>query len=92
MATFYLDFDGGNDANNGTTFALRWKTFSLGASAARIGPGDTIRIMASPAPTSIGNATWTGGGRPGSVGISSSTNATPIVITTSSATGLVTGD
>jgi hypothetical protein len=22
VATFYLDFDGGNDANNGTTFAV----------------------------------------------------------------------
>jgi hypothetical protein len=92
VATFYLDFDGGNDANNGTTFALRWKTITLGATAARIAPGDTIRIMASPDPTSIGNATWTGGGRPASRNISSSTNATPIVITTSSAHGLVTGD
>ena len=92
MATFYLDQDGGNDANNGTTFALRWKTITSGATAARIAPGDTIRIMASPDPTSIGDATWTGGGRPSSVNISSSTNATPIVITTSSAHGLVTGD
>ena len=92
MATFYLDFDGGNDANNGTTFALRWKTITNGATAARIAPGDTIRIMASPDPTSIGSATWTGGGRPASINIASSTNATPIVITTSSAHGLVTGD
>ena len=92
MATFYLDQDGGNDANNGTTFALRWKTISSGATAARIAPGDTIRIMASPDPTSIGSATWTGGGRPGSVNISSSTNATPIVITTTVSHNLVTGD
>jgi hypothetical protein len=48
--------------------------------------------MASPDPTSIGNGTWTGGGRPNTISISSSTNATPIVITTSSAHGLVTGD
>lgn len=92
MATFYLDQDGGNDANNGTTFALRWKTITNGATAARIAPGDTIRIMASPDPTSMGSATWTGGGRPNAINISSSTNATPIVITTSSAHGLVTGD
>ena len=59
MATFYLDFEGGNDANDGTTFANRWKTINSGATAARIAPGDTIRIMASPAPTSVGNATWT---------------------------------
>ena len=92
MVTYYIDFEGGNDALLGTPFALRWKTITNGATAARIAPGDEIRIMASPDPTSIGSATWTGGGRPGSVNISSSTNATPIVITTSSAHGLVTGD
>ncbi len=92
MATFYLDFDGGNDANTGLSFAQRWKTITLGATAGRLAVGDTIRIMASPDPTSIGNATWTGGGRPAPSFISSSTNATPIVITTSSAHGLVAGD
>jgi hypothetical protein len=92
VATFYLDQDGGNDANNGTTFALRWKTITNGATAARIAPGDTIRIMASPDPTSMGSATWTVGGRPGSGNILSSTNASPIVITTSAVHGLVTGD
>lgn len=61
MATFYLDPVGGNDANAGTSFALRWKTFTTGATAARIAPGDTIRIMASPLPSSVGNATWTNG-------------------------------
>jgi hypothetical protein len=60
MATFYLDNEGGNDANAGTSFALRWKTFPLGATAARIAPGDTVRVMASPDPTSLGiNAAWT---------------------------------
>jgi hypothetical protein len=92
VVTYYIDFEGGNDASAGTSFATRWKTITNGATAARIAPGDEIRIMASPDPTSIGSATWTGGGRPGSVGISSSTNATPIVITTSGAHGLVTGD
>ena len=92
MATFYLDFDGGNDANNGTTFALRWKTITSGATAARIAPGDTIRIMASPDPTSIGSATWTGGGRPNAVSIQSSTNATPIAIQTISDHGLAVND
>jgi hypothetical protein len=61
MATFYLDPVGGNDANAGTSYALRWKTFTTGATAARIAPGDTIRIMASPLPTSIGSCTWTYG-------------------------------
>lgn len=60
MATFYLDYEGGNDANDGLSFANRWKTVNNGATAARIAPGDTIRIMASPTPTSLGiNATWT---------------------------------
>lgn len=60
MATYFLDYEGGNDANDGTSFANRWKTITSGATAARIAPGDTIRIMASPDPTSLGmTATWT---------------------------------
>lgn len=60
MTTFYLDFEGGNDANDGTTFANRWKTITSGATAARIAPNDTIRVMASPNETSLGQtATWT---------------------------------
>ena len=92
MATYYIDFEGGNDANAGTSFATRWKTFNNGATNARIAPGDTIRVMASPDPTLVGAATWTAGPRPKTVAISSSTNASPIVITTSAAHGLVTGD
>ena len=60
MSTFYLDAEGGNDASDGLSFANRWKTFSSGATAARTAPGDTIRVMGSPDPTSLGiNATWT---------------------------------
>jgi hypothetical protein len=92
MTTFYLDFEGGNDANDGLTFANRWKTFTLGATAARIAPGDEIRVMASPDPTLVGNATWTNGPKPNISTIVSSTNASPIVITTAAAHGLVTGD
>lgn len=92
MATYYIDYEGGNDANDGLSFANRWKTMTNGATAARIAPGDEIRIMASPDPTSMGNATWTGGGRLASINIASSTNATPIVITTAAAHGLTTGD
>jgi hypothetical protein len=92
VATFYLDNDGGNDANAGTSFALRWKTITSGATAARIAPGDEIRIMASPDPTSIGSATWTGGGRPGTMPIQGTTNATPIVITLNVVHNLVPGD
>lgn len=92
MATYYIDYEGGNDANDGLSFANRWKTMTNGATGARIAPGDNIRIMASPDPTSMGNATWTGGGRPAAINIASSTNATPIVITTAAAHGLTTGD
>ena len=56
---FYLDYVNGNDSNNGSSWALAWKTITSGATAARIAPGDIIRIAKSPAPTSIGNATWT---------------------------------
>jgi hypothetical protein len=92
VPTYYIDNDGGNDASAGTSFATRWKTITLGATAARIAPGDEIRIMASPDPTSIGNATWTGGGRPAAVSIQSSTNATPIRIQTFENHGLAVND
>lgn len=59
MSTFYLDYENGNDSNNGSSWALAWKTFGSGATAARIAPGDIIRIAKSPAPSSIGTATWT---------------------------------
>lgn len=60
MTTFYLDLEGGNDANDGQSFANRWKTFTSGATAARIAPGDTIRVMGSKAPTSCSiNGTFT---------------------------------
>lgn len=60
MTTYFLDFENGNDANDGTTFANRWKTFASGATAVRTAPGDTIRIMASPNETSLGvTGIWT---------------------------------
>ena len=92
MATFYLDFENGNDANDGTTFANRWKSITSGATAARTAPGDTIRIMGSPAPTSLGqNCVWTSQALQATRNISSSTNATPISITISNH-GYNTGD
>lgn len=63
MGTFYLDLEGGNDANDGTTHANRWKTFASGATAARTAPGDVIRVMGSRNPTSLGSCTWTNGAR-----------------------------
>jgi hypothetical protein len=91
-STYYVDYEGGNNANNGTTFLLRWKDLTNGATAARIAPGDTIRMMASPDPQSLGQtATWTDGPLPATVVPTSSTNATPIVFT-KTGHGLVTGD
>jgi hypothetical protein len=58
MTIFNLDPVLGNDSNDGSTWALAWKTITSGATAARIAPGDTIKIAKSPDPTSIGNATW----------------------------------
>ena len=57
--TWYVDYENGNDAEDGSTWAKAWKTFTDGATAARIAAGDTIRIAKSPAPVSIGSATWT---------------------------------
>jgi parallel beta-helix repeat protein len=60
MTIFYLDYENGNDSNDGSTWALAWKTITTGATLARIAPGDTIRIAKSPAPTSLGcTAAWT---------------------------------
>jgi len=56
MATFHLDYVNGNDANDGSTWALAWKTMTTGATAARIAPGDLIKIAKSPDPTSLGQA------------------------------------
>lgn len=59
MSTFYLDLVGGNDSNDGTTYANRWLTFTSGATTARIAPGDVIRVIASPDPTLVGTCSWT---------------------------------
>ena len=85
MATYYLDYEGGNDANDGLSFANRWKTMTTGVTTTRIAPGDTVRIMGSPDPTSLGiGATWTGEKLRSSQTITGATNATPIVCTVSS--------
>jgi len=60
MATFYLDYELGSNAGTGADWANAWKTITLGATAARIAPGDIIRIAKSPAPTALAGttATW----------------------------------
>ena len=70
----------------------RWKNITTGATAVRTVPGDTIRMMGSPAPTSLGqNGVWTSQALQATKSITSSTNATPIAIT-STAHGYSTGD
>lgn len=59
MSTFYIDYVNGNDANAGTSWATAWKTINLGATAARIAPGDFIRLAKSPDPESVCDAIWT---------------------------------
>lgn len=70
----------------------RWKSLTNGATAARIMPGDTVRIMGSPAPTSLGqNGVWTSQALQATKSITGATNATPISITCT-AHGYSTGD
>lgn len=75
MSIYYLDYENGLDANDGSDWANAWKTITLGATAARIAPGDIIRIAKSPAPVSLGiNGKWTnntntGGGFPTALNI-----------------------
>ena len=70
----------------------RWKSLTSGATAVRIAPGDTVRIMGSPAPTSLGqNGVWTSQALQGTKSITGATNATPISITCNSH-GYSTGD
>jgi len=54
VADRFLDFTGGNDANDATSFANRVKTLTSGLTAARIAPGDRCKLMRSKAPTSLG--------------------------------------
>ena len=89
MATYYVDFEGAAGTGDGSSFANRAVSIATIPATA----GDTLRIKASPSATSLGNATWTSAKRDiTGVAIASSTNATPIVVTTSTAHGLVTGD
>jgi hypothetical protein len=58
VTTRYLDFTGGNDGNDGSSFANRKLT--LASAVSGLTGGDTVRVMASAAATSMAqNATWT---------------------------------
>ena len=54
MATYYIDFEGGNDSNDGLSFANRKKSWRSADIAAGSGGPHEFRIMASPEPTNIG--------------------------------------
>lgn len=70
----------------------RVKTITNGLPTGRLHRGDEVRIMASPDPTLVGNATFTSSKADITLRtISSSTNASPISIT-SNGHGLSTGD
>ncbi len=62
-----VDFDSGGHMDIAADFTYcAWKTITTGATAARIAPGDVIRIAKSPDPTSLGqSALWTGTTRRG---------------------------
>ncbi len=87
-----VDASGTVTPRGGSSWADAWETISDGPLAARIQPGDTIRVAKSGDPVSVGGATWTGGPIGAEVTISSSTDATPIVVTTSTNHGLNNGD
>ena len=59
MATWYVDREGGNDANTGTSFAQRLKNLSAVTAGKGYVAGETIRLMACPAASSVGSVTWT---------------------------------
>ena len=58
MATFYIDPISGNDGNAGTSTGAAWKTITNGPTAARVAPGDFIKVKKS-TETTIANTTWT---------------------------------
>lgn len=54
------DADGSCVPFGGMSWDDAWSTMTSGATSARLGPGDVVRIAKSPAPTSLGqSATWT---------------------------------
>lgn len=53
------DASGTVTPRGGSSKTDAWLTIGSGATAARIQPGDTCRIMASPDPTLVGSCTWT---------------------------------
>ena len=103
--TYYIDFNGGDDANDGLSFANRKKTFDgliseNDNSSNQNAHGDEYRVMGMPTVNTGVNATWTKGGY-GNIKADGSSNSTksitgatataPIEITVSNH-GYSTGD
>jgi len=84
------DANGTVTPRGGSSKADAFLTFST--VAGKMAAGDTCRVKGSPSPTSLGiNGTWTNGPLAATIVPTSSTNATPIVMT-KSGHGLATGD
>tara|TARA_Y100001973_G_scaffold36909_1_gene55601 strand:- start:4470 stop:6899 length:2430 start_codon:yes stop_codon:yes gene_type:complete len=58
MTVWYFDPDGGDNSNDGQSFANR-KAYCEYGNRTQFDGGDEIRFIKSPEPTSLGNATWT---------------------------------
>ena len=107
MATYYIDFNGGNDSNDGLSFANRRKTLPPQISREDTNGynnivGNEYRIMGMPAINMGINATWevgqpnrydeSGGGPYNELHINGATAASPIEITVNSDHNYSTGD
>jgi len=57
MTIYYVDPESGNDANDGLSFATRWKTLK-GLRLTTYAAGDEIRFKASKPSYSLGGAQW----------------------------------
>jgi hypothetical protein len=57
MTIYYIDPEGGNDANDGLSFANRWRTFK-NTNAITVGVNDEFRVMSSRPKQNLGNAAW----------------------------------
>lgn len=86
------DNNGTVTPRGGSSKADAWSTLNNGATAARTQAGDDVRLKASPDPTTLGDGVWTSSKKQNAVSISSSTNTSPIQVTTSAAHGCAAGD
>lgn len=85
-----------NPAAKGTAIPVggdSWSNALLGGNitGTKVLPGDFLRVKKSQSPLNIGSATWNGSDIPPRKAITSSTNASPIVVT-ATAHGLSNGD